>query len=953
MDPLNPFPMDLTASIQPITSCYAVVELKINPTFTFEWNSQCLGIHVVVENPEAAEGQRLVYRQASLLNNNYIGEPNIFTFAMPMLLPRPSNYIIQVRVDSFNFFSGVLTLPVDHLTFPGDEIQPVELMKLESLLPINSLIDAPYEDLYKKQFKYFNPIQIKVFPVIYHSDDNVFVAAPPGSGKTVCAELAILRNHKHKKGTIVYIAPVQALAHKRYVDWEEKFRGLDLNVAELTGDIETDVELLQTRHLIISIPPVWDALSRQWKQVPVVQQVSLFIVDDLHFMGLSKEGHILESILVRMNHVASQMENKFRMVAFSASLANGKDMGEWIGASSRGLFNFSRHVPLELSIKPVKLFGTHIYNSTQRFKERVKSTFLIITQNANNGDTTLVYAPTEDHLFFTVMELNRLLENKPLVYVQPESLKTAINEISDSTLKRSLSCGISYLHEDMNPKDQDIVSDLYKAGLIRVCILNSSMCWRVSMVAHQVVVMGTGYDDYDGPNLPLVDIFQMSGQAGRYSVDSVGKFTIMCHPGEESYYRLFLEQSCPVESRLHQSLLDILNAETVCGNIANMQDAMNYLAQTFMCQRLEKNPSYYHCHIEVGSYLELLIERSFNELITDGVVLHHGGLKLSPSDLGRIASDTYLSCKTIVVFSRMLTQESDVWRLLEILCSAYEYKALLPNRRVLIDDKKIKDLFSDQIFAENANFNDPHVRANALLQTYFSRIKALSSNLIEDRKEVVLLLDKLLVGLIEVASKRGWVSLMKRATNIRAMTVHAIWHNDDSFLQLPYFTRKMVTKCRENNILSFSDLCNSETQYICELLRLRTFQWLEITRLIKGNQLPLNYSVKVDGIIVGGKRTVDVELSTKRSGDEIFISSPFYPGKKREKWWVFVEDAQNQLLTYRLVSPWAYKGDLAITLRFTVPVQPETTWYNITFISDSMKGITKRRVFHVKGYDIE
>lgn len=160
------------------------------------------------------------------------------------------------------------------------------------------------------------------------------------------------------------------------------------------------------------------------------------------------------------------------------------------------------------------------------------------------------------------------------------------------------------------------------------------------MLAHQVVVMGTRYEDYDGPNLPLVDIFQMSGQAGRYSVDTVGKFTIMCLPGEESYYRLFLEQSCPVESRLDQSLQDILNVETVCGNTASMQDAMNYLAQTFMCQRLKKNPSYYHCHIEVGSYLALLIETSFNELVTDEVVLHHGGLKLSSSDLGRITSDT-------------------------------------------------------------------------------------------------------------------------------------------------------------------------------------------------------------------------------------------------------------------------------------------------------------------------
>jgi replicative superfamily II helicase len=33
----------------------------------------------------------------------------------------------------------------------------------------------------------------QVFTVLYNSDDNVLVAAPTGSGKTICAEFAVLR----------------------------------------------------------------------------------------------------------------------------------------------------------------------------------------------------------------------------------------------------------------------------------------------------------------------------------------------------------------------------------------------------------------------------------------------------------------------------------------------------------------------------------------------------------------------------------------------------------------------------------------------------------------------------------------------------------------------------------------------------------------------------------------
>lgn len=34
---------------------------------------------------------------------------------------------------------------------------------------------------------------LQVFTVLYNTDDNVLVAAPTGSGKTICAEFAILR----------------------------------------------------------------------------------------------------------------------------------------------------------------------------------------------------------------------------------------------------------------------------------------------------------------------------------------------------------------------------------------------------------------------------------------------------------------------------------------------------------------------------------------------------------------------------------------------------------------------------------------------------------------------------------------------------------------------------------------------------------------------------------------
>ncbi len=64
----------------------------------------------------------------------------------------------------------------------------------------------------------------QVFTAMYNTDDNCLVAAPTGSGKTACAEFAVLRmiqKASQDKGAArcVYIAPLPGLAKERFADW--------------------------------------------------------------------------------------------------------------------------------------------------------------------------------------------------------------------------------------------------------------------------------------------------------------------------------------------------------------------------------------------------------------------------------------------------------------------------------------------------------------------------------------------------------------------------------------------------------------------------------------------------------------------------------------------------------------------------------------------------------------
>lgn len=65
-----------------------------------------------------------------------------------------------------------------------------ELLDLQPL-PVTALGNRQYESLYK--FTHFNPIQTQIFHTLYHTDTNVLLGAPTGSGKTIAAEMAMFR----------------------------------------------------------------------------------------------------------------------------------------------------------------------------------------------------------------------------------------------------------------------------------------------------------------------------------------------------------------------------------------------------------------------------------------------------------------------------------------------------------------------------------------------------------------------------------------------------------------------------------------------------------------------------------------------------------------------------------------------------------------------------------------
>lgn len=63
-----------------------------------------------------------------------------------------------------------------------------------------------------------------------------------------------------------------------------------------------DLKLLEKAQIIVGTPEKWDVLSRLGKRRKYVQLVTLFIIDELQWIG-GQGGHLLEVIVTRMKQI--------------------------------------------------------------------------------------------------------------------------------------------------------------------------------------------------------------------------------------------------------------------------------------------------------------------------------------------------------------------------------------------------------------------------------------------------------------------------------------------------------------------------------------------------------------------------------------------------------------------------------------------------------------------------
>jgi pre-mRNA-splicing helicase BRR2 len=180
----------LQAQVQPIARSLLRIDLSIVPDF--RWAEKFHGTtETFVIIVEDVDGEIILFHDSFVLRQRYAEDEHNMTLTVPMFEPVPPNGYISIISDRW-LAETRLPISFKHLILPKTFPSPTPFLDLHAL-PLSALHNKEFEDIYSSTIQTFNKIQTQVFQALYTSDENVFIGAPTGSGKTICAELALLR----------------------------------------------------------------------------------------------------------------------------------------------------------------------------------------------------------------------------------------------------------------------------------------------------------------------------------------------------------------------------------------------------------------------------------------------------------------------------------------------------------------------------------------------------------------------------------------------------------------------------------------------------------------------------------------------------------------------------------------------------------------------------------------
>lgn len=421
---------------------------------------------------------------------------------------------------------------------------------------------------------------------------NIVLASPTASGKTLVAEMVVLKSIVEKGGKALYLTPLRALASEKYEDFQkytsvEKAPGRKVRVAVTSGDYDSSDIYLANYDVIISTNEKADSLLRH--RSPWIADVSVVVADEIHLITEADRGPTLEVVLTRLLKLNPQIQ----IIALSATIKNATEIGEWL-----------KGIPITTEWRPVPLREGVYCDGQIQFKDGssrliphtdMNPIFDTALEVVRDGGQVLIFAETRR----TAVEMGKkaaaLLrrhmpkpDRRGLENLAQRILATGERTRLGDVLAEQALNGVAFHHAGLPGAHRKIIEDAFKAGRLKILSATPTLAAGVNLPARTVIISSyeryeAGYGRYP---ISVLEYKQFCGRAGRPKYDKYGEAILIAKTEDEQDYLLknyALADPERIWSKLGaEKVLRPHVLATIATHFANTEDGLTrFFAKTF------------------------------------------------------------------------------------------------------------------------------------------------------------------------------------------------------------------------------------------------------------------------------------------------------------------------------------------------------------------------------------
>ncbi|TNM92030.1 hypothetical protein fugu_019042 [Takifugu bimaculatus] len=437
---------------------------------------------------------------------------------------------------------------------------------------------------------------------------NLIYSLPTSGGKTLVAEILILRELLCRRKDCLFILPYITLV-------QEKVRGLasfglelDFMVEEYAGSKGKfpPVKRRNKSSLYIATIEKAHSLVNSLIETGRLENLGLVVVDELHMLGDGSRGAVIEMTLAKVLYVNKATQ----IIGMSATLGNIRDLQAFLRAENYTNdfrpVQLQEYVKLEDSIYEVDPKEENGFRFSRLLNFKYSSSMqkidpdhiIALVTEVIPTHSCLVFCPTKKNCENVASMICRYLKEDFLKHREAEKsillreLKESGNGSMCPVLRKTIPFGLAYHHSGLTSEERKLVEEAYSTGVLCLLTCTSTLAAGINLPARRVILRSP-YVATDF--LKRSQYKQMVGRAGRAGIDSVGESililqdkdrkmarSLVCAPMENCYSNLMHE-----DGKGLLSLILSLIGLNIATSVDQMRDFLSgtllYVQQEQLC----------------------------------------------------------------------------------------------------------------------------------------------------------------------------------------------------------------------------------------------------------------------------------------------------------------------------------------------------------------------------------